>query len=274
MDLTTLAPGIADQRHERGAGRRRGARHVSAQRRRPAGDATTCSTNRGQSALQPRRDRGVRVRREPVRRDAGPVDRRAGERGHEVGHQHAGRNVLGLLPPRQLQRGRLIVGRASRRTRISSSAARSAVRSGATASTSSATTSTSASRRPRRGRRPYPRFNIDLVGTRWERKAGLRLDMQFSQRDAGCRVRANNWAEHIPYSAGQRDDDAREHRRAANNKANQLYLDYDARARHARLEPDQGGLRRQRVVQRQRRQESAGGHHRRTRIAPTFSCAA
>ena len=43
------------------------------------------------AAVQPRRDRGVRVRLEPVRRDAGPLDRRAGERHHQVGHQHARR---------------------------------------------------------------------------------------------------------------------------------------------------------------------------------------
>ena len=38
-------------------------------------------------ALQQRLDRGVPVHLEPVRRDAGPVVRRAGERDHQVGHQ-------------------------------------------------------------------------------------------------------------------------------------------------------------------------------------------
>jgi hypothetical protein len=70
---------------------------------------------------------------------------------------------------------------------------------------------------------PYPRFNIDLVGTRWERKAGLRLDVQFSSASR-MSVRANNWAEHIPYSAGSATTTPAS-TVEANNKANQLYLD-------------------------------------------------
>ena len=61
----------------------------------------------GKPAVQPRCDRGVPVRVEPVRRHAGPVERRAGERHHQVGHEH----VLGQRSPAisatTLQRRRL-----------------------------------------------------------------------------------------------------------------------------------------------------------------------
>ena len=57
----------------------------------------------GQPQVQPRRHRRVRVREQPVRRDAGPLDRRAGQRRHESGHQQLRRHAVGLLPRRQAQ---------------------------------------------------------------------------------------------------------------------------------------------------------------------------
>ena len=47
----------------------------------------------------------------------------------------------------------------------------------------------------------YPAFNIDLTGTRWQREAGLRVDVQFSPRTR-LSMRGTNWHEFIPYAAG------------------------------------------------------------------------
>jgi len=70
---------------------------------------------------------------------------------------------------------------------------------------------------------PYPRFNLDLVGTRWERKAGVRMDVQFS---AATRLaaRGNNWAEHIPYSEGSATSTPA-NSVEANAKSNQFHLE-------------------------------------------------
>ena len=83
-----LAPGSRENAGRATAGAERGA-ELPAQRRRPAGDAAVMRRRLRQAALQPGRDRGVRVRREPVRRHAGAFERRAGQRHHQVGDQHA-----------------------------------------------------------------------------------------------------------------------------------------------------------------------------------------
>ena len=88
MSLALLAPGNrtndAGRDARAGPGRRPG---VPAQRRRSAGDVEP--RHRQPVPVQQRCDRGVSVHLEPVRRDAGPVIGRAGERHHQVGHQHA-----------------------------------------------------------------------------------------------------------------------------------------------------------------------------------------
>jgi carboxypeptidase family protein len=48
---------------------------------------------------------------------------------------------------------------------------------------------------------PYKAFNIDLTGTRWQREAGIRVDVQFSPRSR-LSMRGTNWHEFIPYAAG------------------------------------------------------------------------
>ena len=75
----------ARQKRRRGAG-------VSAQHGRPAG--VSRHRDRRSAAVQPGFDRGVSVRLEPVRRNPGPVVRRAGQRHHEVGWQ----SPHGFLP--------------------------------------------------------------------------------------------------------------------------------------------------------------------------------
>ena len=81
-----------------------------------------------QPALQPRRDRRVRAHHQPVRCHARALDRRAGERHHEVRHQHSAGTFSGYFRSDQLQCGGL--RRAPRRfpIRTSRSARRSAVR--------------------------------------------------------------------------------------------------------------------------------------------------
>ena len=96
-------PDVLDQRRLAAAGsqRRRGAR-VPDQPRRHAGDQQP--RRRRPAAVQPGDDRGVPVHLEPVRRDAGPVAGRAGERDDQVGHQPAGGVVPRQLPRRSVQR--------------------------------------------------------------------------------------------------------------------------------------------------------------------------
>ena len=48
---------------------------------------------------------------------------------------------------------------------------------------------------------PYRAFNIDLTGTRWQREAGVRVDVQFCRRTR-LSMRGTNWHEFIPYAAG------------------------------------------------------------------------
>jgi hypothetical protein len=50
-------------------------------------------------------------------------------------------------------------------------------------------------------RTPYERFNLDLTGTRWERKAGGRLDVQFSNQTR-LSVRGNHWRNLLPFTQG------------------------------------------------------------------------
>ena len=79
-------------------------RVVSAEHGRPAGDAAHRADRLRAAAVQPRGDGGIPVHHQPVRRDAGPVERRPGERRHEVGDQRLFRIAERLLPSRQLQR--------------------------------------------------------------------------------------------------------------------------------------------------------------------------
>ena len=83
---------------------------IRAQRRRSAGDGGPW--NRQPGPVQQRLDRGISVHLEPVRRDAGPVVRRAGERDHQIGHQQALGIVCRQLPGQQIQQSR---SRAARR---------------------------------------------------------------------------------------------------------------------------------------------------------------
>ncbi len=67
---------------------------------RPAGDQQHRRQQLRPAALQPRLDRGVRVRFEPIRRDAGTLDGRRRERRDKVGYQPAVGNVFVVLPRR------------------------------------------------------------------------------------------------------------------------------------------------------------------------------
>ena len=62
---------------------------LSDQHGRPADHQQRGGQRLRTAAFQPRFDRRVRVHLQPVRRDAGPLDGRRGERRHQVGHQHA-----------------------------------------------------------------------------------------------------------------------------------------------------------------------------------------
>ena len=128
------------------------------------------------------RDRRVRGHHEPVRRDAGTVGGHARQRDHEVGHQQLLGHVCGLLPRRQLQRGRLRSERGAARTRISRSATTFGgpikkdrihffgnyeyEREPQTVTFSS----------------PYPAFNIDLAAKNRSARASCAVDVQFSPR--------------------------------------------------------------------------------------------
>ena len=104
VDLTMLAPGSPRQlglRNADGPEREQFGR-LSAQRRRPAGDAGS-GVGLRPAPLEQRCHRGVPVHREPVRRHAGALERHAGERHHQVGHQHVCGIDLRLLPERQVQ---------------------------------------------------------------------------------------------------------------------------------------------------------------------------
>ena len=102
--------------------------------------------NRGQPRFSRDAIARVRIRLEPVRRHAGALERPAGERDHEVRHQHAVGIVLRLLPRRHASTPPTSSRGACCRTRTSSSAPPSAGRSSGTGCTTSPTTNTSASR--------------------------------------------------------------------------------------------------------------------------------
>ena len=108
LDLTLLAPGNrANHTEAGGVPVTTGARHGPAQRRRHAGDQQLLRRRQPPAELRPRRDCGVPVHLQPFRRDAGTLVGRAGERHHQVGHQHAVGLAVGVLPARQPQRGGL-----------------------------------------------------------------------------------------------------------------------------------------------------------------------
>ena len=155
---------------------------LAAQRRRAGDDGAVRQHGRRSAQVQPRRDRRVRADHEPVRCHAGPLGRPAGERHHEVGHQHAVGTVLGLLPRRPLQRGRL---HPAARAPVLEPAAERHVRRpdpAGTGSISSPTTNTSASRR-RSPTRARTRASTSISPTRVrEHKAGARLDVQFTSQ--------------------------------------------------------------------------------------------
>ena len=121
MSLALLAPGNRTnaQGATAGAGPRRRPR-IPAQRRRPAGDVEP--GHREPVPLQQRRDRRVPVHLEPVRRDAGPLVGRAGERHHQVGHQQLAGIVRRQLPRQRLERGGSGAQQGRCRTRTSRSA--------------------------------------------------------------------------------------------------------------------------------------------------------
>jgi Carboxypeptidase regulatory-like domain/TonB dependent receptor-like, beta-barrel len=48
---------------------------------------------------------------------------------------------------------------------------------------------------------PYAPFNQDLTGTRWNRKAGGRVDVQFSN-ETRLSVRGNHWRDLLPFTTG------------------------------------------------------------------------
>ena len=156
MALALLAPGSRTTSRRNatdaaaGPQQRRGAR-VPAQPRRPAG--VVRARHRRPAAVQPGLDRRIPVHLEPVRRDAGPLDRRAGERDHQVGHQPAVGSVPRQLPRQPLQRRGSGAGPRRCRSATSSTARRSAARSSGTGCTTSATSNTSASRGPASGTR-------------------------------------------------------------------------------------------------------------------------
>src|SRR5204863_350425 len=75
---------------------------IRAQHRRSAGDRR--SGDRQSGEVQQRFDRGISVHRKPLRCHAGAVVRRAGERDHQIGHQHALGIVRGQFPRQQVQR--------------------------------------------------------------------------------------------------------------------------------------------------------------------------
>ncbi len=94
---------------------------LSAERRRPAGDAADRDQLRP-AALQQGHDRRVRGDHEPVRRAAGAIDRHPGQRDHEVGHERPGGTLRRLLPRRPSSTRRTSSRRRCCRTRTSSSA--------------------------------------------------------------------------------------------------------------------------------------------------------
>ena len=74
------------RRHQFAAGRHR-RRQAPDQRRRPAGDAELGGRHLRRAAIQPGRHRPVPDHHQPVRRHAGQVFARSGERADQVGHQ-------------------------------------------------------------------------------------------------------------------------------------------------------------------------------------------
>ena len=167
MALALLAPGSrtsSTNAHVTAARskRRRGSR-VPAQSRRPADFVR--ARRRQPAAVQPGLDRRVPVHLEPVRRHAGPFERRAGERHHEVGHQPAVGPLPHELPEQQVQRGGSGAAAACCRSATSSTARRSAGRWSRTSCTTSATSSTSANPLTSVWNTPYPAFNITKTGS-------------------------------------------------------------------------------------------------------------
>ena len=133
------------------------------------------------SRVQPGLDRGVPVHLEPVRRDAGPIDRRAGERDHQVGHQPALGPVPDQLPRQQVQRGGSGPAPRSCRSATSSTARRSAARSSRDRLHYFGNFEYEREPRTSIWNTPYPAFNIELTGNeRPGSSGGVRLDYQLS----------------------------------------------------------------------------------------------
>ena len=156
--------GAARARQPDRLGQRAGAAAGSQQRRGPRVPAQhgrsadlVRAGHRRSAEVQPGLDRRVPVHLEPVRRDAGSLERRPGERDHEVGHATACR-VSSAPTSRAIVSTRRIRSCSARcRSATSSTARRSAGRSCATSCTTTATSSTSARRWPASGRRRIPR---------------------------------------------------------------------------------------------------------------------
>ena len=180
-----------EQRHQLAG--RRPERVVQPQPRRPADQAERAVGRQRRTAVQPRGDRRIPDRHQPVRHHPGPIDRRAGAGDLEVGHQQPVRRRLRLLPRRQVQRGR--PGRADRccRTRTSRPASRSAARSSRTASTTSSPTSTRTIRRPCSRSRRSSAARASRSSSPTKQNSYLaRGDLQISPRDT-LSMRASQW---------------------------------------------------------------------------------
>ena len=187
MALALLAPGSRTQSrrnaHHAAAGqkRRRGAR-VPAQYRRPAGVGR--HRHRRPAEVQPGFDRRVPVHLEPVRRDDGPIDRRAGERDHQVGQQ-PGRRACSAATS--------ATASSTRRIRCSDVVEPIDNQQFSTASAARSCKDKlhyfgnyEYEREPRTSicNTPYPAFNVDLTGMNNQKKGGVRLDYQLSHADA------------------------------------------------------------------------------------------
>ena len=170
MALALLAPGsrtsagasrrrlrepAAGQKQRRGAG-------VPAQRRRPAGVGG--HRHRRPAEVQPGFDRRIPVHLQPVRRDDGPVDGRAGERDHQVGHATSSRVCSAATSATAASTRRIRSSDASSRSTTSSTARPSAARS--CKDRLHYFVNYEYEREPRTSiwNTPYPSFNVALTG--------------------------------------------------------------------------------------------------------------
>ena len=136
----------------------------------------------GQAKFSAGLDRRIPVRRQPVRRDDGPLDRRAGERDHQVGHAtscparsapisatarfNAENPVLGFVEPIQNQQYSTTLGGPIVKDKLHYFGNYEYEREPRTSIFNS----------------PYPVFNKTLDGQNNQKKGGIRLDYQLSSQ--------------------------------------------------------------------------------------------